>query len=114
MTAHVLTLYKYKLARKKIKLKCGLREERLFMDKHSIRDITYLCFFIFFNFFFGKGRGEGVCFVFVRTRTEEQKRENLERRKVDNKKKKEKKLYCKSVLFYIDFQKNNRDRSEGC
>lgn len=82
MTAHVLTFYKYKLARKKIKLKCGLREERLVMDKHSIRDITYLCFL----FFFGRGRGEGVCFVFVRTRTEEQKGENLERRKVDKKK----------------------------
>lgn len=109
MTAHVLTFYKYKLARKKIKLKYGLREERLVMDKHSIRDITYQCFL----FFLVGAEGRGFV-LFLFELEPKNKKEKTWREEKLTKKKRKKKLYCIPVLFYIDFRKNNRDRSEGC
>ncbi len=90
MTAHVLTFYKYKLARKKIKLKYGLREERLVMDKHSIRDITYLCFLFFLV---------GALFLFELE--PKNKKEKTWREEKLTKKLKKKKKNCIVYPFYF-------------
>lgn len=98
MTAHVLTFYKYKLARKKIKLKCGLREERLVMDKHSIRDITYLCFL----FFLVGAEGRGFVLFLFELEPKNKKEKTWREEKLTKKKEKKKTvLYICFILYRL-------------